>query len=78
MNNPNPDCADDCRFVYGPSMTTCAYYPPVYDKHGNNTNPDGNSTSGAVDCAVCKKHWSYISAYGKTTFFEFNGPESQP
>lgn len=70
--NPNPTCEGECRFTQvGPSSTTCAYYPPVYDKHGNNINPDMNSTSGALDCTVCKKHWTYISANGKTTYFDW-------
>ena len=69
--NPNPTCEKDCRFVYGPTMTTCMYYPPVYDKHGNNINPDMNSTSGAVDCNVCKKHWTYISVNGNTNYVEW-------
>jgi hypothetical protein len=46
------------------------YYPPVYDKHGNNTNPDGNITSGSVACNVCNKQWGYSKQYGKTTFSE--------
>ena len=69
--NPNPTCEKDCRFSYGPTMTTCMYYPPVYDKHGNNTNPDMNSTSGAVDCSVCGKHWTYISNAKLTTYTEW-------
>ena len=52
-------------------MTTCAYYPPIYDKHGNNTNPDMNSTSGPVDCLTCKKHWTYISVNGNTNYAEW-------
>lgn len=69
--NPNPSCQNECRFSFGPSMTTCAYYPPIYDKHGNNTNPDMNSTSGPVDCLTCKKHWTYISVNGNTNYAEW-------
>lgn len=68
--NPNPNCEGECRFQFGMGMTTCMYYPPVYDKHGNNTNPDGNITSGSVACNVCNKQWGYSKQYGKTTFSE--------
>jgi hypothetical protein len=69
--NPNPKCEGDCRFVHGVSMTTCMYYPPVYDKHGNNVNPDMNKTSGSIDCNTCKTHWTYISSNGMTTYFDW-------
>lgn len=48
------------------------YFTPVYDKHGNNINPDGNITSGSVSCHVCNKQWGYSTQYGKTTFQEMN------
>lgn len=70
-DNPNPDCKEECRFQFGMSMTTAAYYPPVYDKYGNNMNPDMNTTSGSVDCSVCKKHWTYTTVNGKTTYVEW-------
>jgi hypothetical protein len=52
------------------SMTTCMYFPPTYDKHGNNTNPDGNITSGALRCTVCNRKWSYSRQYGETQYTE--------
>lgn len=52
-------------------MMTCAYYPPVYDKHGNNTNPDGNVTSGSLNCITCGKTWSYSRRYGETEYKEY-------
>lgn len=66
--NPNPSCALDCRFQYSGGVTTAMYWPPIYDKHGNNINPDGNITSGSVYCSVCKKEWTYSTQFGKTTF----------
>ena len=69
--NPNPGCEGECRFQEkGPMMTTCMYYPPVYDKHGNNTNPDGNITSGALSCLTCGKKWSFATRYGETQYTE--------
>jgi len=68
--NPNPGCEGECRFNVGMGMTTCAYYPPVYDKHGNNINPDRNVTSGMVSCNVCDRQWSYSTCLGETEFQE--------
>lgn len=60
--NPNPSCKlQNCKFSFGPSVTTCVYYPPIYDKHGNNINPDGNITRGSVKCLECNKEWVYSS-----------------
>jgi hypothetical protein len=69
FNNPNPDCKEDCRFrECGPAMTTAAYYPPTYDKYGNNLNPDGNITTQQIACTVCGKVWQSATQYGKTTY----------
>lgn len=70
MKNPNPDCQLDCRFHDLGSMTTCMYFPPVFDKHGNNVNPDGNTTTSSVRCSVCDKTWTSTTKYGETTFKE--------
>lgn len=76
MKNPNPNCEGDCRFVCGPEMTTMMYYPPVYDKNGVNTNPDGNTSSQEIACVTCKKRWYSSTKYGKTTFEEIDTTES--
>ena len=73
MNHPNPDCERNCRFSYGYSTTTSLYYNPVYDRHGNNLNPDGNVTTGTIDCTECYKRWAYTTQYGKTKFHEVIG-----
>lgn len=71
MMNPNPTCQNEnCRFHFGMSMTTDMYYPPVYDKNGNNINPDGNITSGSVKCSTCNKEWRYSTRYGETAYTE--------
>ena len=70
MMNPNPTCQNECRFQPGMSMTTAMYFPPVYDKHGNNVNPDGNITSGIIACSVCNKQWSYSTQFDETTYRE--------
>lgn len=68
--NPDPTCKKDCRFSYGMSMTTLLYYHPIFDKHGNNVNPDGNTTSGEVSCSVCERKWSYSTRFNQTDFKE--------
>ncbi len=70
--NPNPDCQLECRFHWGPSMTTCMYFAPVYDKHGNNLNPDANITTATVNCTVCNKTWTASTRLGDTKFVEAN------
>ena len=50
---------DDCLITEdGPSMTTCAYYPPVYNKQGVNVNPDMNITTRPCRCLSCGKSWT--------------------
>lgn len=68
--NPNPTCEKDCRFQYGVSIATAMYFAPVYDKHGNNVNPDGNISSSSVKCGTCFKEWNSSTQYEKTDFKE--------
>lgn len=71
MNVPNPNCPrHDCRYVVGVEMTTSMYYQPVYNKHGQNVNPDGNVTSGEMTCSTCNRKWTYKTQYGNTTYKE--------
>lgn len=42
------------------SMSTLVYYPPVYDKRGNNTNPDRNTTRSGWRCLKCKNVYSTV------------------
>jgi hypothetical protein len=57
-NTPKCDTPDQCRIQDdGPSWTTCVYYPPVLDGHGNNLNPDGNSHHHPVQCSTCGRKW---------------------
>jgi hypothetical protein len=64
------DCNKECRFTTGMSMTTAMYFPPVYDKNGENLNPDGNITSQSVMCNTCKKKWTASTQFGETTYNE--------
>jgi hypothetical protein len=72
FTNPNPTCDKECKFSESHRMTTCAYYPPVYDKNGVNINPDSNVTSYEIMCNLCKKRWTASSQFGKTTYDEIN------
>lgn len=67
---PNLNCDKECRFREYNHGTTCAYYPPVYDKHGNNINPDRNVTSGEIHCTVCERKWTYHRQLGETSYKE--------
>jgi len=50
---------DDCMITEdGPGNTTMAYYPPVYNKEGVNTNPDMNITTRPQRCLSCGKSWT--------------------
>lgn len=54
-----PGCMrDDCMIQEGPGYSTCAYYPPVYDKQGVNINPDMNVHTYSKRCLSCGKGWS--------------------
>jgi len=71
MTNLTPECPrDDCRFLQSGGHTTLAYYPPIYDKNGVNTNPDRNTTTSTLNCLTCGKWWSCISQLGETVYIE--------
>lgn len=69
--NPNPTCKKDCRFHSSAYISDAVYYSPVFDKHGNNLNPDRNVTTYQINCSVCNKKWEASSQYGETTYVEF-------
>ena len=69
MTNSNIKCPrDDCMFLQGGGHTTLAYYPPIYDKNGVNTNPDRNTTTSTLKCLTCGKMWNCISQFNLTTY----------
>ena len=70
--NPNPGCEKECIFRVGMITTTAMYYAPIYDKHGNNLNPDGNIKSGTVTCSTCDRQWVSSTQYGETRYTELN------
>jgi len=59
--------SDDCRIHVSEGMSTLAYYPPVYDKTGNNINPDMNTSYGKAGCSVCKRSWDWKREQGILT-----------
>ena len=58
----------DCTIRIGSGFTTDAYYPPMYNKAGENINPDNNVTRGEAHCIHCKKRWDYAEQQGKRTY----------
>lgn len=71
IENPNPECKQECKFTKGPEFKTAAYYEPLYNKEGHLISKDANTTSGSLDCVVCGKHWTFISAHGKVQYTEW-------
>jgi hypothetical protein len=51
------DTPDKCRITPVCSSMTDAYYPPTYDGHGNNINPDRNTVTTQYKCWTCGKEW---------------------
>ena len=70
FKNPNPNCDKECVFTKSESVSTLVSYTPMYDKHGNNINPDRNTTYYNVRCLTCKKLWSVEEHMGETIFKE--------
>lgn len=66
MTEHNCDTPDKCRIQKSFSTTTMVYYPPIYDGHGNNLNPDRNTTTTEMKCWACGKEWVERSGGGKT------------
>ncbi len=54
-----PKCGES-YYMEKYSMTTAAYYPPIY-KDGVNINPDRNTTTTECQCLNCGKNFSYKS-----------------
>jgi hypothetical protein len=48
----------DCKYEVLSTVATLVYYVPVYDKHGNNLNPDKNRTSVKYRCYTCGDIWA--------------------
>lgn len=46
------------RSVDDAATTTCSYFPPVYDRKGNNLNPDRNLVTQTFKCTVCNRRWN--------------------
>lgn len=62
---PDKNCEGDCRYEIESEITTLAAHTPIYDKNGNNINPDPNIIYGKIFCSTCNRLWSYKKQYGK-------------
>jgi hypothetical protein len=49
---------EQATYTQGPSMTTLAYYVPVYDENGINTNPDLNTVTTTFNCTKCNAQFT--------------------
>lgn len=61
---------DDCAISASEGMSTLVYYVPIYNKHGENINPDMNTKSGSGLCNKCKRQWIYKTVRNETTVTE--------
>lgn len=53
-----PICRKPTERKQGMKSRTCMYYPPIYDKLGNNTNPDLNTETAFYTCLDCDTEYS--------------------
>ena len=53
-----PHCKKPTKRTGGGGRTTLAYYQPMYDEKGNNTNPDRNTNTSNWQCLDCGKNYS--------------------
>ena len=53
-----PHCRKPTQRGGGMSTATCAYYPPIYDHNGVNTNPDRNTITSSYDCYECGNNYT--------------------
>ena len=52
-----PHCKEPTSRTGGSSQVTLMYYPPVYDKDGNNTNLDRNTVTSQWCCKECEHRY---------------------
>ena len=56
-----PTCMrDDCMITENGAYGTTAFFPPVSNKDGTNTNPDMNKTTVRRRCLACGKAWDEV------------------
>ncbi len=48
---------DKCRIIPVAQTMTCAYYPPIYNSEGVNTNPDRNIVTTESKCLTCNEQF---------------------
>lgn len=53
-----PYCLKPTKRSGGSGSSTLVYYPPSYDKNGNNTNPDKNTNTLNWQCMECNNTYS--------------------
>lgn len=72
-------CDKNCRFhQLGASTMTAMYFAPVYDKDGNNLNPDGNIRTTSYHCVECGKSWRVSDQKGQSTITLLTEEISKP
>lgn len=64
-----PYCEKPTRRTQGMSTRTCAYYTPIYDEQGKNTNPDRNTTMTEWKCLECDKGYCTSGNYTEGFYY---------
>lgn len=57
-------CEKECRINYGLFTTTCMGWVQTFDKHGNPTGRDPNTSTGTAHCQTCGKNWLVVERDG--------------
>lgn len=52
------DTPDECQFVHSTVSSTLMYFQPIFNRKGQNINPDRNTKSYDISCQKCGKIWS--------------------
>lgn len=54
----------------GMSISTCTYFGPIYNKKGENINPDRNTTTFNYTCTECKNLFIIIGNYTDGFYYD--------
>lgn len=67
------DCSrNDCAIQFGTGASTCMWWTPTYDRHGNQVGlGDQNITTKEIHCNACGKRWWAHTQYGNTKIEAF-------
>lgn len=65
-----PYCEKPTKRTGGGGASTLAYFHPVYDEKGNNTNPDRNTHTSTWHCYDCKNNYTISGNRAEGYFYK--------